>query len=228
METHQSNRKLSNHLSLINSVASGVGIATTVYGNLDVACNNYFNVDLAINPKKFFFVTNSTLLFSFFAFCMSITVPYISNNKMHTLSAHLTSTILTAELLISIIFWPIFRYNPNLVFPKSSIYGPRRISMFANLCMHAFPCVLLFITYIANKATHKPSIAWSALYISYIVTISYIYYYTYGHWRYRIMDKISSYVPLFFVFLGVLFWITHRKLYWIKVKVYSHYQIDKW
>ncbi|EIJ93476.1 uncharacterized protein NEPG_01818 [Nematocida parisii ERTm1] len=203
----------------LNNIICIIGMCISIYGLLDISHTNYFNVKMNISIKKFFFITNSTLLFSFISFLMTLITQYTDKFNIRVISAHITSTVLSSEILIFLIFWPIFVYNPNLVFPKSSLYGDTKITLFSNLCMHAFPCLLLFISYILNNTLITPGYTYILYYTAYTIIISCIYKYINGYYRYNILNKYNKYIIIVPIISYIMIYMINSIIYIVKIRV---------
>ncbi|KAI5191857.1 hypothetical protein NEMIN01_1712 [Nematocida minor] len=229
MKREESVQRYNNLSRMINCFICFAGFLFTIYGNLDIDHNMPFNIVWWISPKKFFFITNSTLLLSTIAFAMSgFTYGVSARYKSKVIASHILACALSAEVLICLIFWPIFWSNPNLVFPLASLEGPQRISLFCNLCMHALPSVFLFATYALDPRINPPSYNGLLLYIAYITVLSAAFYQINGYWRYKVLKVLPK--PALFALPIVLFFagcFTVRCMYFAKLKVRRSKMFEK-
>lgn len=208
------------HRKKINYIVSLVGIILTIYGNLDIDRSRALGIVCWISPKKFFFVTNFTLLLSTVSFVLSgATYGMNSSRKVKMFASYVLSCVVSAEVIICCVFWPIFWYNPRLVFTSSSLSGLHKIGLFSNLCAHTFPCVLLFMLYVLDEIDAPPNIIGLGLYTGAVSLILVLFRVIYKRWRYMILNiiqgKVLLFLPLLMLFVGS---ITLHGLYQLKKK----------
>lgn len=209
-------RRAQNRLGIIHRFICLVGVVLSIYGNLDVDRNRILNVSYSIQPEKFFFITNSTLLLSTVSFVLAYFTQTSQNVRLKYVSRQLVTCTLCAEMMISLSFWPVFIYNPHLIFPSELIEeGPRQVSLFANLCMHAFPGILLFCIFVLDNITKYPIYKELAVYILFITGLSFAFYKKKGYWRYKILGNLPE--PLVYALPLILFllscgviWVIYR------------------
>ncbi|KAH9386575.1 uncharacterized protein NEMAJ01_1471 [Nematocida major] len=213
-------KEKSEHTNIINGILCALGGAVCTYGSLDVDHDKLLGVSWWISGSKLFFITNMSLVISLVAFVLAGITYKRKNDGFKKACRELMVCMLSAEVLIMLVFWPIFWACPAAVFPRALREGPQRVGMLANICMHGLPAVLLLGTYIMDACLAPPGKLGMGCYVAFVTGLSMSFYKIRGFWRYRILSKFSTYLLVLIPFiLFVAGCLIAKALHQLKLKV---------
>ncbi|KAI5181275.1 hypothetical protein NEOKW01_1494 [Nematocida sp. AWRm80] len=190
-----------------------LGTGLCILGSLDPSSHSVLGASISFTFRKMWFITHFSLVLSIATLIVSLVERVLRSrgievkwlSKMHSV---MVSVMCTAEILILLLFWPLFLINPALVFTKANLVGPHAIGLFMNMCMHLFPAVFLMIDFIDTKEAPANTTWYMVGYVAMITLLSLGYFLIHNQWRYKALALFPWYfkliIPVILVVLGVM------------------------
>ncbi|EJW04491.1 hypothetical protein EDEG_01284 [Edhazardia aedis USNM 41457] len=148
--------------------------------------------------------------------------------SLYKIYTKMLSLILPIEILISLVFWSMFIYNPVLIV-KESIYEAKGFNFSQNMCLHLFPAILLAFE-LKNVKLKRSNVCVIAM-----IIFSFVYYFfcryiakKYKSWPYPFLDQLNEARRIvFFAVSTFISIILHEIVILISRKLKAHKKIKK-
>ncbi|KAI5185071.1 hypothetical protein NEHOM01_0576 [Nematocida homosporus] len=195
---------------MLISSALVVGVILGVYGNLEVDDRCWLGVSWLVQMKKFWYITHFSLLLAtigmgFGACCrLRRLAGWPVSCWMEEWHLLLVSVLLPVEVVVAGLFWPVWWYDPHLVFSRRSLVGCHAPGVLYNVCTHGLPVLFLGLDYLFLEVSKEKRYRWElAGYAGLVAVLCVGHRVVYGYWRYRILKVLPGWgLPLGGLVLG--------------------------